>query len=246
MPVRREEDLLVGGNGPNDLLGVRGRHDDVRERLHGRRTVDVRQRDGARVLGAPPPEGLRRAGVLERASRLVVRKDDLSGGVQDLRRLRHEAHAGEGDDLRVALLGAAGEVERVADEVGQVLDGLFLVVVGEKDCIFLSLEIPDLGLEVQARIDRREVRRRGPRRKPRIGRHSRHRAHGRRSIARRRGKRFDPFTRNSRQWHKFCNPETREHRALQSDPRLDVKAVLFLVVTLGLAALELWGFVKLF
>jgi hypothetical protein len=33
---------------------------------------------------------------------------------------------------------------------------------------------------------------------------------------------------------------------LQSDPRLDVKAVLFLVVTLGLAALELWGFVKLF
>jgi hypothetical protein len=29
-------------------------------------------------------------------------------------------------------------------------------------------------------------------------------------------------------------------------PRLDVKAVLFLVVTLGLAALELWGFVRLF
>ncbi len=33
---------------------------------------------------------------------------------------------------------------------------------------------------------------------------------------------------------------------LHSDPRLDVKAVVFLVVTLGLAALELWGFVKLF
>jgi len=33
---------------------------------------------------------------------------------------------------------------------------------------------------------------------------------------------------------------------LQSEPRLDVKAVLFLVVTLGLAALELWGFVRLF
>jgi hypothetical protein len=33
---------------------------------------------------------------------------------------------------------------------------------------------------------------------------------------------------------------------LQPDPRLDVKAVLFLVATLGLAALELWGFVKLF
>ncbi len=33
---------------------------------------------------------------------------------------------------------------------------------------------------------------------------------------------------------------------LQSEPGLDVKAVLFLVATLGLAALELWGFVKLF
>jgi len=32
---------------------------------------------------------------------------------------------------------------------------------------------------------------------------------------------------------------------LPSHPRLDVKAVLFLVVTLGLAALELWGFLRL-
>jgi hypothetical protein len=33
---------------------------------------------------------------------------------------------------------------------------------------------------------------------------------------------------------------------LHSNPRPDPKAVLFLVVTLGLAALELWGLVKLF
>jgi hypothetical protein len=33
---------------------------------------------------------------------------------------------------------------------------------------------------------------------------------------------------------------------VHSNPRLDLKAVLFLVVTLGLAALELWGFVRLF
>ena len=33
---------------------------------------------------------------------------------------------------------------------------------------------------------------------------------------------------------------------VHSDTRLDLKAVLFLVVTLGLAALELWGFVRLF
>jgi len=33
---------------------------------------------------------------------------------------------------------------------------------------------------------------------------------------------------------------------LQSNPRPDLKAVLFLVLTLGLAALELWGLLKLF
>jgi hypothetical protein len=42
-------------------------------------------------------------------------------------------------------------------------------------------------------------------------------------------------------FHKAVSSET-----LDPQPRLDVKAVLFLVVTLGLAALELWGFVRLF
>jgi hypothetical protein len=30
------------------------------------------------------------------------------------------------------------------------------------------------------------------------------------------------------------------------NPRPDLKAVLFLVITLGLAALELWGLIRLF
>jgi hypothetical protein len=33
---------------------------------------------------------------------------------------------------------------------------------------------------------------------------------------------------------------------MMEDRRPDLKAVLFLVLTLGLVALELWGFVKLF
>ena len=33
---------------------------------------------------------------------------------------------------------------------------------------------------------------------------------------------------------------------LHSNPRPDLKAVLFLVITLGLAALELWGLLRLF
>ena len=37
-----------------------------------------------------------------------------------------------------------------------------------------------------------------------------------------------------------------EMEELQSNTRPDLKAVLFLVFTLGLAALELWGLLKLF
>jgi hypothetical protein len=33
---------------------------------------------------------------------------------------------------------------------------------------------------------------------------------------------------------------------MHSTPRTDLKAVLFLVITLGLAALELWGLIRLF
>jgi hypothetical protein len=33
---------------------------------------------------------------------------------------------------------------------------------------------------------------------------------------------------------------------LQSNSRLDLKAVVFLLLTLGLAALEVWGLIRLF
>jgi hypothetical protein len=33
---------------------------------------------------------------------------------------------------------------------------------------------------------------------------------------------------------------------MQTDSRRDAKALLFLVLTLGLAALEVWGLIKLF
>lgn len=43
-----------------------------------------------------------------------------------------------------------------------------------------------------------------------------------------------------------ANKESVAVEELHSNPRPDLKAVLFLVVTLGLAALELWGLAKLF
>src|SRR6266508_2334173 len=157
--VGREEDLFLGRDRAHDLLGVGGGHDDVGEGLHGRRAVDVGQRDSARMRLPPGPEGLGRAGILERAAGLVIRLDDLAAGVQDLGGLGHEPDSGEGDDVGVAPLSAPGQVEGIPDEIGEVLDFLFLVVMGQKDCVFLSRQAPDLLCQVQARIDRGQVRR---------------------------------------------------------------------------------------
>ena len=211
MAVRGEEDLLVLRDRAHDLLGVRGGDDDVGKRLHRRRAVDVGQRHRARVRLPPGAEGVRRAGVLEGAPRLVVGEDDLPGRVENLGRLGHEPDAGERDDPGVALLRLAGQVERVADEVGEILDRLFLVVVGQQDCVFLSLEREDLGFQIEARIDRRDVRRRRTRRKRRIGRHSRGRAHGLPSIARTKRKRLALGARNFHGWHGFCFLRGHEH-----------------------------------
>ena len=42
------------------------------------------------------------------------------------------------------------------------------------------------------------------------------------------------------------SPGNSMEQPMTHTPRPDLKAVLFLVLTLGIVALELWGFVKLF
>ena len=69
-------------------------------------------------------------------------------GVEDLRRLGHEVDAREADDVGLRLRRRLRELERVADEVGDVLDLAVLVVVREEDRVALLLEALDLGLEV--------------------------------------------------------------------------------------------------
>ena len=62
---------------------------------------------------------------------LGVREEHALVGGEDLRRLGHEVHAAE-DDLAVRRgRGDPGQVERVADVVGDVLDLRHLVVVGD-------------------------------------------------------------------------------------------------------------------
>ena len=60
------------------------------------------------------------------------------------RRLGHEVHAAEDDDLCVRVGGFAREPERVADIVGDVLDLGTLVVVRENDGIARARQVPNL------------------------------------------------------------------------------------------------------
>jgi hypothetical protein len=62
-------------------------------------------------------------------------------GVEDLRRLGHEVDAREADDVGLRLRRGLRELQRVADEVGDVLDLALLVVVREDDGVALALEL---------------------------------------------------------------------------------------------------------
>ena len=68
-------------------------------------------------------------------------------GREDRGRLGHEVDAAEGDHLGAGARRLLGEAERVAHEVGDVLDLGQLVVVGEDDGAALLGERPHLGLQ---------------------------------------------------------------------------------------------------
>ena len=120
------------------------------KRFHRRRAVDVGQRDMVGMGLAERLELVGRAAVLEAAAGVHVGQDDDLFGRQDLRRLGHEAHAAEGDDVGVGRRGLARQIEAVADEIGEVLDLRLLVIMGEDDRVALLLQPRDLGEQVEA------------------------------------------------------------------------------------------------
>jgi hypothetical protein len=108
----------------------------------------------AGVVAEERGERVRGAAVGEGAARLQVRHHHRALRVQDLGGLGHEVDAAEDDDVAVHLLRRLGELQRVADHVGQVLDLGFLVIMGQDDRIPLLLQAEDLVLVVDAELRR--------------------------------------------------------------------------------------------
>ena len=94
------------------------------------------------------PAGRRGAAVGERAAGGEVGHHDLARRIQDLRGLGHEVDAAEGDHVALHLLGRLSELERIADEIREILDLGLLIVVGEDHRVALALHARDRGLEI--------------------------------------------------------------------------------------------------
>ena len=70
---------------------------------------------------------------------------------EDLGRLGHEVDAAEDDQVRRGAARLHREPERIAGEIGDVLDLGDLVVVGEDDCVLLLTQAVDLGGQLRVR-----------------------------------------------------------------------------------------------
>ena len=69
----------------------------------------------------------------QRTSRSAVRDQHGLGGVQQFRRLRHEMHTGEDDDLCIHLHRFPSECQAVADDVGRTVKNLRRHVIMRQD-----------------------------------------------------------------------------------------------------------------
>ena len=138
--VGEEEDLTIGGDGVDDVDGVRRRAADVGLGLHRGRGVDVRHDDGTGVLGLPLAQLVGGDGVGERAAGVGVGDQHRAVRREQLGRLGHEVDAAQHDRRRSARRGQPGQLQRVAHVVSDLLDLRHLVVVGQDQRVPLGGE----------------------------------------------------------------------------------------------------------
>ena len=89
------------------------------------------------------PEGgelLGRTGIGEAAARCQVGEKHDAARIENFRRLGHEVNAAEHDHVGFGAGGAAGELKRITDHIGDVLNGVVLVVVRQDYCVPLTAQ----------------------------------------------------------------------------------------------------------
>ena len=100
------------------------------------------------VAGPEGGELLGRTCIGEAAARRQVREHHDAARIEDLGRLGHEVNAAEHDHIGFGAGGAAGELERITNHIGDVLDGVVLVVMGQDHGVPLTAQGVDRGGEI--------------------------------------------------------------------------------------------------
>jgi len=141
--IRRKQNRPVGGQLLHQRHRIAARADQIALRLHRRRTIDVAHHDVFGVGGAEGGEGVGGARIGQAAAGVEIGQENRFARVEDFCGLRHEMDAAEHDHLGLGAGGAARELQRVADEVGDVLDRILLVVVGQDHGVAARCQLPD-------------------------------------------------------------------------------------------------------
>jgi hypothetical protein len=157
--IGTEEDLGVPRDGLDYFDGIRRRAADVGLGLHLGGGVHIADHDGPGMLGLPGPQLCTVDRLGEAAARSRIRDQHRLVVGEDLGRLGHEVDATEHDGGRLDLGRQAGESERVAHVVRDVLDLRHLVVVRQDHRIaflrqrqHLRLPVARQHLDVHGRI----------------------------------------------------------------------------------------------
>ena len=105
------------------------------------------------MIGVGLAEGLeffRRAGVLEAAPGIHVGQHDDLLRRQDLGGVGHEFDPAKGNHLGIGRRRLLGQLQRIADIIGQILNLGPLIIMREDDRVALLLDPRDFGEDVHA------------------------------------------------------------------------------------------------
>jgi len=127
--VRHKNDRLVRRIAPRDLDGVGGGHATVALGLDLGRAVDIAEDLGTGMLRLEGAELLAGDHVGHRAAGIRGRQQHRLAGIEDRGGLSHKVDAAEHNDIRLDVGCLAGQLQRIAGEVSDVLHLPELVVV---------------------------------------------------------------------------------------------------------------------
>ncbi len=146
--IGSEENGAIRWAGRHDLDRIAAGADDVRERLHLCRAVDVGDDVELGMFFFKFSQLFGGAALFQAAAGAGIGQDDGPLRVQYFGGFGHEVDSAEEDDPCIGFGGLAGEPERIADIVRNALNFCSLIVVGQDERLMFFFKAADFSLEL--------------------------------------------------------------------------------------------------